>query len=137
MLSSSQPDSNESFGADGRQERPESVKSDIRELGLDGILEQILSAAENDPQALRDPSGDKFREELLAIARNLKEYEFCFDPVLLAMVNVVAGQMTVLPVVQRQAMQKSVAASIYEDISARERLERLWGHLVRLASNAE
>lgn len=133
MLSSFQPDPAGKAESNGQQpdEQPEPLES----RGSGGILEQILHVAGSEHQ--HSTVDERYRRELLQVAASLHDHDFCLDPVLLSMVRVITGRLKNLSDSQYLAIQRSVANSLYDDISSRERLERLWQHLVRLASDAE
>ena len=133
MLSSFQPDP--AGNAESSGQRPDE-RSDTEESGGPaGILEQILHVAGSEHQ--KSAVDDRYRRELLQVAADLHQHDFCLEPVLLSMVRVITGRLKNFSESQYQAIQRSVANSLYDDISSRERLERLWQHLVRLASDAE
>ena len=98
------------------------------------ILQQILSASERgDAAGTEDPC----RGELLAVAAKYSAQEFCQEPVLLELVQVLTGRIRGLSPARRAALEKSVATSLYEDQSSLGRLQLLWTQLTRLAAHAE
>ncbi len=133
MLSSFQPDPVGKPESSGQQ--PDELPDPPESRGPGGILDQILHVAGSEHQ--HSAVDERYRRELLQVAARLHDYDFCLDPVLLSMVRVITGRLKNLSESQYLAVQRSVANSLYDDIASRERLERLWQHLVRLASDAE
>lgn len=102
---------------------------------LEGILEQILANSEPDrPVSARD---QKIRAALIQVARDLRTEPFSLDPVLHALVRVMTGQLQGLSAEQAGAVERSVAATLYDDVASRERIEKLWTQLVRLPTHVE
>ena len=98
------------------------------------ILHQILSASERgDAAGTENPC----RAELLAVATKYSAQEFCQEPVLLELVQVLTRRIVGLSPARRMALEKSVATSLYEDQSSLVRLQQLWTQLTRLAAHAE
>lgn len=98
------------------------------------ILQQILSASDrSDAAGMHDPC----RAELLAVAAKYSAQEFCQEPVLLELVQVLTRRISGLSPARRTALEKSVATSLYEDQSSLVRLQQLWTQLTRLAAHAE
>ncbi len=80
---------------------------------------------------------DPCRAELLAVAAKYSAQEFCQEPVLLELVQVLTRRISGLSPARRTALEKSVATSLYEDQSSLVRLQQLWTQLTRLAAHAE
>ncbi len=98
------------------------------------ILQQILSASgHGDAAGTNNPC----RTELLAVASRYSAQEFCQEPVLLELVQVLTRRISGLSAARRTALEKSVTTSLYEDQSSLVRLQQLWTQLTRLASHAE
>ena len=119
-------DSNEPDGS-----RSEEVSDDAR---MNGVLAQILSVAESGGSAGIDST---CRAELLAVARKFASHDFCLEPVLLELVQVLTGRIRGISEVRRTAMERSVTATLYEDQTSMSRLQRLWTHLTELVTHAE
>ncbi len=98
------------------------------------ILQQILSASERS-EAGR--TNDPCRMELMAVAAKYSSQEFCLEPVLLELVQVLTRRIKGLSPDRRMSLEKSVARSLFEDQSSLVRLQGLWTHLTRPASHAE
>ncbi len=98
------------------------------------ILQQILSASDRSDAA---GTPDPCRAELLAVAAKYSAQEFCQEPVLLELVQVLTRRISGLSPARRTALEKSVATSLYEDQSSLVRLQQLWTQLTRLAAHAE
>jgi len=99
--------------------------------GLTAILEQILSASEDGSTA---QSNDGLAE-LIAVASRYPTMDFCVDPVLLEMIQVVSRRMKGVSENRLLAMERAVAASLSDDQVSFGRLQKLWEHLKRAVSN--
>ncbi len=106
-----------------------------RQPSLEGILEQILANSEPDrPVSVRD---QQIRAALIQVAHDHRTQPFSLDPVLYALVRVLTGRLQGLSAEQSSVVERSVAATLYEDVASRERIEKLWTRLVRLPIHVE
>jgi hypothetical protein len=97
------------------------------------ILEQILSASEENVHASPDPCS----ADLLAVAAKYSSLDFCADPVLLELIRAVTRRMKGLSERRLIAMEHSIAASLSEDQISHGRLQHLWEQLKGLASHGQ
>lgn len=95
------------------------------------ILEQILSATEDTSNA--DP--DRCQVELLAVAAKYSALEFCVDPVLVELIQVLTRRMTGFSDNRLLAMERAMAASLADDHVSFGRLQQMWEQLRGLAAN--
>jgi hypothetical protein len=98
---------------------------------LTAILEQILSASEENRNAVSDPC----KAELLAVAAKYPSHDFCSDPILLELIQAITRRMKGLSENRLMAMERSVAASLLDDQESHRRLQHLWEQLKRLVSH--
>ena len=97
------------------------------------ILEQILSASEDRTMAEPDPC----QAELLAVAARYSTLEFCVDPVLMELIQVVTRRMKGLSENRLLAMERAVVASLADDHVSFGRLQQMWEQLRGLVSNGQ
>lgn len=95
------------------------------------ILEQILSASEDGSAAQSNDS----QTELAAVACRYSSLDFCVDPVLIELIQVVTRRMKGLSDKRLHAMERAVAASLSDDQVSHGRLQKLWEHLKKAVSN--
>lgn len=95
------------------------------------ILEQILSASEDGSAT---PLNDG-QSELAAVACRYSTLDFCVDPVLIELIQVVTRRMKGLSDRRLHAMERAIAASLSDDQVSLGRLQKLWDHLKRAVSN--
>lgn len=98
------------------------------------LLQQILEAAES-PET--DDSADPVRAELIAVARRYSQQDFCQEPVLRELVRVITRRLQGLSSARREALEKSVTSTLFEDQSAHVRLRRLWAHLTGMSGDGQ
>lgn len=75
------------------------------------------------------PGAVRLSLRLLQVGRDLREVDFCFEPVLLAMVSAAIEMVEGLSEAKKRMLVESVARSLFENVESRERLQRLWMQL--------
>ena len=75
------------------------------------------------------PGMDRTALSLIQLGRNLENYDFCFEPVLVSMVEVILTGIGGLCDAEMGKLRASVASSLYDNTQSRERLQRLWEQL--------
>lgn len=101
----------------------------------DGLLEQILSASSDEGGVESIP--EPLMRQLKQVAGELAEEVFSLDPVMIRLVSVFTGRVRGLSGESLDRLARSVAGSLYDDINSRERVEKMWDALKRLASHEE
>lgn len=132
MEPNSGADSSGRNAAQSTHQQDRSAPSESNPSGQDGLLEQILSATSDEKSTTLSASTTR---ELTEVARELNAEPFCLDPVLIRLVRVFSSQLKGLSAARSAQLERSVAGSLYDDVSSRERAEKLWEHLKKLASD--
>jgi len=132
-MSSSSDQSDASSSRSG--DVPEASAEVSGESILQNVLHDVLSFTEGDLE--KSPGGQQIRQELIAVARKHGGVGFQLDPVVYSLVEVITSRIQPLSREQRETMTQSVARTLYDDVSSRMRIERLWERLRRQASDGQ
>ena len=99
---------------------------------LADVLEQVVSATNTRDNASAQDAA--LRRRLEEVAARLGDQELTVDPVLVSLLDSVNDRFRFLTPQEKQAMNQTVARTLYEDSESRVRLERLWHSLRRRTS---
>lgn len=122
-------------GSGSRNVAAESPARGGAAVPTEGLLEQILSASSDEGGIETIP--EPLIGQLKLVARELAGEPFSLDPVLIRLVSVFTERVRGLSAERLDRLARSVAGSLYDDISSRERVEKLWDALKRLAAHEE
>lgn len=97
------------------------------------VLEQILNASEQTEHSPADPVWS----QLVQVAAKHANMEFCLDPVLTELTEVITRQFHGITDSQREVMTRAVATTLAGDQNSLVRLQHLWDEIQKVVAHAE